>query len=58
MKYFLKYKYNNNLYFEIIKNIKVSNIIYYNINLFHKNNNNNIYILILLLKNILPYIII
>ena len=59
MKYSLKYKRNNNLYFEIIKNIKLSNIIYYNINLFDKNNNNNnIYILILLLKNILPYIII
>ena len=41
-----------------MKNIKLSNIMYKNINLFHKNNNNNIYILILLLKNILPYIII
>ena len=43
-----------------MKNIKLSNIIYKNINLFHKNNNNNnnIYFLILLIINILPYIII
>ena len=42
-----------------MKNIKLSNIIYKNINLFYKNNNNNyIYFLILLIINILPYIII
>ena len=41
-----------------MKNIKLSNIIYKNINLFHKNNNNNIYFLILLIINIPPYIII